>query len=420
MSLLGLSTEIDEMIIQYLPQPNLHSLTLTNKYYRKIAELHLYRGIQVRSPNTLSGVRLLLTLINRRELAQHTRSFALVTADEGRARDATNLSNKASDIEARRHSIEIMHEKLFRKSPIMKEVIEKLVNSFRNLQFEVKWYFSVLDATRSIDGSLDPILCLATNLEKLRLMNVQSEITEAVCRARWEERTKSASSRVYPLHKLRNLDVVLGRKASIPIVTPMETLKVSGEGAGNNFQWPRNGYEAVGTLRSLEIRHITLQPDQLHHMLALPEMHGIQHLKMGNVYLREDHTYDFCRLSELLQHFLPSLKTFEWTGEESRQWYPRHHPFGSVTGFKHLKELVLGFKYIRPASGNIYNPLAHLVHPANFFPDSLKTLKITGIPRWFLHELEEASAVSPSHNSILTTGTSLGISTFDLLLDMKV
>lgn len=127
----------------------------------------------------------------------------------------------------------------------MKVVIEKLVNSFRNLQFKVKWYFSVLDATRSIDGSLALILRLATNLENLRLMSVQSEITEAVCRARWEERTKSASSRVYPPHRLRNLGVLLGRKASIPIIIPIKSLKVSGEGAAHNFEWPRNGYKAA-------------------------------------------------------------------------------------------------------------------------------------------------------------------------------
>jgi len=71
---------------------------LTNKYYRKLAEPYLYKNIQVCSPNILSIPRLLLTLISRRELSKHIRSFALVTADEEIARDAMNLSNEVLDI----------------------------------------------------------------------------------------------------------------------------------------------------------------------------------------------------------------------------------------------------------------------------------------------------------------------------------
>ena len=420
MSLSDLSTEIDEMIIQYLPHHALHNLTLTNKYYRKIAEPHLYRNIHVRSTDSLSIPLLLLSLISRRELSQYIRSFALVTVDEGRGRDTTNLSNEASNMEAHRNTFEKTRKELFRKSPIIEEVLEKLAYPFRDPHYESNWYFFVLDATRSIDGALVLIICLALNLESLRLMSVQSEMTEAVCRARWKERTESASSQVYPLHKLKSLDVVLGKKASIPILTSMETLKVSGEGANHNFQWPRKGYQTVGTLRTLELRHINLSSHHPHRMLALPEMHGIQHLKMGNINFVEGNMYDYRRLSDLLQHLLPSLKTLEWTGEGKGKQHQMYQSFGSFTGFKQLEELVIGCNYMRSTSDRCYDPPAHLLHPTKFFPGSLKTLKVVGIPRWLLNELGEASKVSPTRNYILTTATSRGLSTFDLFLDMEI
>ena len=256
-------------------------------------------------------------------------------------------------------------------------------------------------------------------------MNMSSAIIEAVCPARWQRLTKSASLGVWPLKRLKSLEVVVGKDASIPILASVQTLTVSGDrsscdnGSHHDLQWSYRGSKRIAILRNLELRHITLQTDQLHRMLALPEMHGIEHLKMGNIHFVEGNTYDYRRLSDLLQHLLPSLKTLGWTGEGKGKQYQVYQPFGSFAGLKQLEELVLGCNYIRSTSGNIYDPPAHLLHPTNPFPESLKTLKITGVPRWLLHDLEEASTISPSRNYILTTATSLGLSTFDLFLDMK-
>lgn len=386
---------------------------LTNKYYRKLAEPYLYKNIQVCSPNILSIPRLLLTLISRRERSKHIRSFALVTADEEIARDAMNLSNEVLDIEVSHHLIEIVRQKLFRKSSIIEELIGKLVYPFRDPHFELNWYLGVLNAARSVDGSLALVICLATNLEHLRLMNLSPEITEAVCRVRWERSIKGASSRVYPLHKLKSLNVVLGKKASIPILTPVEALKVSGEGDIHNFQWPRNGSEAVGTLRSLELRHINLRSNHLHRMLALPAMHGIHHLKMRDVCVLG---YDYNHLGELLRVFLPSLKTFEWTGV-GESWPPRRvRPFGSFEGFTQLEDLTINLEYIATYGHSIYDPPAPLLQPKQFFPDSLRALTIQNFPQTLLYDLHETCVDSPSENYLLTTAASLGLSAFDLFV----
>ncbi|KAI4912508.1 hypothetical protein J4E90_005912 [Alternaria incomplexa] len=220
MSLSDLSTEIDEMIIQYLPHHALHNLTLTNKYYRKIAEPYLYGNVQVRSSNILSVPRLLLTLISRRELSQHIRSFAFDIANEQWEADLHYLSYYDPN-----NTIEKVSKDLSKKSSEVQKALRDLAYPLKEPLFDVTWYYNVSREIWTIDASLALILCLATNLEHLRLMNMSSAIIEAVCPARWQRLTKSASLGVWPLKRLKSLEVVVGNDASIPILAPVQTLK---------------------------------------------------------------------------------------------------------------------------------------------------------------------------------------------------
>ncbi|KAI4675307.1 uncharacterized protein J4E84_010199 [Alternaria hordeiaustralica] len=416
MSLSDLSTEIDEMIIQYLPHHALHNLTLTNKYYRKIAEAQLYRNIEVRSPNILSVPRLLLTLISRRELSQHIRSFAFDIANEQWEADLHYLSYYDPS-----NTIEKVSKDLSKKSSEVQHALKELAFPLKEPLFDVTWYYNVSREIWTIDASLALILCLATNLEHLRLMNKSSAIIETVCPARWQRLTKSPSLGVWPLKRLKSLDVALGKEASIPILAPVETLKVNGiceyykNGGNHNFQWSYRGSKRTAVLRNLELRYIDLQPDQLHRMLELPEMHGIQHLKMVNVYVEVLGDYDHRRLNGPLADLFPSLKTFEWTGYHSGEF----RPFGSFRELVQLEELTLGFAYIRPGGVNIFTTPTHLLQPKESFPDSLVALTITEMPRAFLHDLQVTWAASPSRNCLLTTARSLGLSKFDLYLDLE-
>ena len=119
------------------------------------------------------------------------------------------------------------------------------------------WYYNVSKEIWTIDASLALILCLATNLEHLRLMNMSSAILEAVCPARWQRLTKSASLGVWRLENLKSLDVALGKEASIPILAPVETLKVSGDGNSSDYgshydlQWSYRGSKRMKSLRNL-------------------------------------------------------------------------------------------------------------------------------------------------------------------------
>ncbi|KAI4608965.1 hypothetical protein J4E80_008710 [Alternaria sp. BMP 0032] len=149
MSLSDLSTEIDDMIIQYLPHHALHNLTLTNEYYRKIAEPHLYRNIEVRSPNILSVPRLLLTLISRRELSQHIRSFAFDIANERWEADLHYLSYYDPN-----NTIEKVSKDLSKKSPEVQKALKELAYPLKEPLFDMlRWLsYSVSQPTSNTFG----------------------------------------------------------------------------------------------------------------------------------------------------------------------------------------------------------------------------------------------------------------------------
>jgi len=415
MSLSELSTEIDEMIIQYLPQRAVHNLMLTNKYYRKIAEPYLYRNVQVRSPNILSIPRLLLTLISRRELSQHIRSFAFDIANEQWEADLHYLRYYDPN-----NTIEKASKDLSKKSSEVQKALKDLAYPLKEPLFDVTWYYSMSREIWAIDASLALILCLATNLEHLRLMNMSSAIIEAVCPARWQRLTKSASLGVWPLGKLKSLDVYLGKEAAIPILAPIETLKASGARTfpNNTFhhdlQWSHRGSKRITFLRNLELQHITLQPDQLHRMLELPEMHGIQSLKMKNVCIDGPY-YDYSRLGRLLRILLPSLKIFECT-HGTTGWTPRtKRPFTSFKELTQLQELTITLELMTPQDRLISDTPVHLFHPKGFFPDSLRALQIRHFPRSLIYDLVDKICLnSQTNNYLLITAASLGLSSFDL------
>jgi hypothetical protein len=82
MSLASLSTELDEPIIRQLPQSDLHSISLTSKYYRALAEPHLYKDIRMCVQDNSGILWFFLTLLDRKELVQHIQTFTLASKDE--------------------------------------------------------------------------------------------------------------------------------------------------------------------------------------------------------------------------------------------------------------------------------------------------------------------------------------------------
>jgi hypothetical protein len=312
MSLSELSTELDGLIIQQLPQYALHALTLTNKYYRGLAEPYLYRNIKVHDTSKYSMARLALNLVVRKELARYIQGFELVYTCENRSRA------RASDIirmvkanhlktEIFNDRVENVRENFLTRSPEVKKIIQDLVGP----QFTLKRFTG-----QFLGFLLTIILFLATNLEQLQLEDIDDEIPHEACWERWQGSTQRASGKSYPFHKLKRLELSIGAEASIPILPPTESLKIRGQGDSRLCWLPHNGLRAIGGMCSLELQDVHISQDDLETMISLPQIRSMKHLKMTRIGHPTLETYNYRRLSQLLSTSLPILKTLEWIGED--------------------------------------------------------------------------------------------------------
>jgi hypothetical protein len=149
-----LSTELDANIIQCLAGSKisaLSALSKTSKYYRSIAEPHLYRDLTFSIKRYVDLVLLFDTVLNRRELARHIHSFTLNDAEY-------------SDIP--QGSAEIFSGRMWKSFGCLKQAIDELVPpSSRTLA--MMWLRRALVDAPIVDGQLAAILCLAQNIEHL-------------------------------------------------------------------------------------------------------------------------------------------------------------------------------------------------------------------------------------------------------------
>ncbi|CAN9164507.1 unnamed protein product [Alternaria sp. RS040] len=422
MSLSELSTELDGLIIQQLPQCALHALTLTNKYYRGLAEPYLYTNIKVRDTSIYSMARLALNLVVLKELARHIQSFELVYTRENRVRarasDILRLV-KANHLEPELFNdrVENVREELLTKSPEVKKIIQDLAGPLCSRQFTLKRFTNALGTGQSLDILLTIILLLATNLEHLRLENIANRIPHEACWERWKGSNQRSSGKSYPFHNLKSMELSIGTKAIIPIITPTESLKIRGQGYSRLCWLPHNGPRVIGDMCSLELQDLQISQDDLETMISLPQMRSIKHLKVTRIGRTTLGTYDYRRLSQLLSTSLPTLKTLEWIGKNG-VYLGTRSPFGSFRGSMQLEELTLDYQYLEPSTDAIALHIIlpkHIIFPELFFPASLKVLRITNVPSHVLMSLQRESA-----NYILGTAKYLGLSKFDLYTDLPL
>ncbi|CAN9473360.1 unnamed protein product [Alternaria alternata] len=320
MSLSELSTELDGLIIQQLPQYALHALTLTNKYYRGLAEPYLYRNIKVHDTSKYSMARLALNLVVRKELARYIRSFELVYIRENRvtARAFDIVRMVKANVKANHLETEILDDRLenvrenfLTRSPEVKKIIQDLAGPLCGPQFTLKRFTG-----QFLGFLLTIILLLATKLEHLQLEDIDDEIPHEACWERWQGFNQRASGKPYPFHKLKCLELSIGAEASIPILPPTESLKIRGQGDSRLCWLPHNGPRAIGGMCSLELQDVHISQDDLETMISLPQIRSMKHLKMTRIGHPTLETYNYRRLSQLLSTSLPILKTLEWIGED--------------------------------------------------------------------------------------------------------
>ncbi|KAI4912062.1 hypothetical protein J4E90_006882 [Alternaria incomplexa] len=138
MSLQKLSTELDGQIASSLlgDTKALSAFSKTNKYYRGIAEPYLFKNIEVAANDVETSLRLLFTLLDRKELALYIGS--LTYTQPVRRQEVTNRSLKQeklrSDVWKYKTAIQDrMDEVLFPVSAVQKMVNNPAMSNLREL-----------------------------------------------------------------------------------------------------------------------------------------------------------------------------------------------------------------------------------------------------------------------------------------------
>jgi hypothetical protein len=180
--------EIDEMVLGYLPTPSLNALSMTSKYYRTIAEPHLHKNIVFAPGDTYGILNLLFSLLNRRELAQHIRSFTMLKEDP-------DDDESDADIDPKRSVVEALHSNVWMFVPKIKELIDELCVD-ETFAFAMRWLGNVIEGGISYDGALALILCLAHKIQHLSLATTEDRLysTLHVMNKRWKQYRNEDSS----------------------------------------------------------------------------------------------------------------------------------------------------------------------------------------------------------------------------------
>lgn len=311
MSFTALSTELDTKIIEYM-QPDrsaLEAMSRVSKYYRGIAEPFLYRDLTFRAVHEIQIKRLLLTLLDRPELALFIRSFTL----------SDHLTYDSFDTGFYK-ALDNLAKRLLKYDTVIKNAIRTIPLPSSAAMHMFGSIFtrggSIFRATPSLDGTIALLLCLASNVESIHLALAAPEyldITREVLNGPWTNVKRDKPGQRPLFVKLRHLQLQGDGSTNQPGmglciwgVTPklvIKTLKVCGIGS------------IMGTpdaLRTLELRDVDIGAPSVEHLVRTCTCPNLTRLVLDKL---RDRThswwqYDYSRLSAALikhTHLLETL-----------------------------------------------------------------------------------------------------------------
>ena len=447
----SLSTEVDDNIIRRLPRAALSSMSKTSKYYRSLAEPHLYRDLIFSVHQHISIMRLFLTLTIRPELAPYIRSFALT---ENKHKEAAFKFDDAS------------FAMIWEMVPYLQRLIGKIAEG-QEASFAMRWLSVFLKGKPYFDGPLACVLCIATNLEHLTLVKSDVDPLDITCEAlslQWcdesdsgdeeeqfeqigsgtsqEGDTESAVSidkhaaaeegeepqgdfegddnrdgedrpgdddilsdeedNIIPFYTLRTLCVrhVSSRNGELcaPVLPSLETLQLIESKAAivkGPICFPYMSTGLAKNLQTISIIKVNLQMPEFEKILSNPHLRGLTELVVREVGWNWEHgpwnIYNFARMSKAITTNLRELRKLEWSRNNYDQEGGSLRPFGSFKGLLKLVELAVDFEMTTPVHG--FNNLrpheqpAHLLNSPEFLPDGLQTLRITDVHEGRLFDL---------------------------------
>jgi len=377
MSLGELSTELDCAIVSFLEDDKraLSAFSKVSKYYRAIAEPHLYQALGFKSVEWESLTRLLLTLIKREDLALHITIFTL---DCG-----TNIP-----MQSILPSMENIGQDLWNSVSAIRDKLNDVLSLKRSsdgtsLAFRI---LSQLYTTEFPDAVVAVVLCLATNLRQIHLCAPKEWPLRSVWAALsspWEHSAKR------PFEKLEFLSICGCGGMLVPppvILPPMTHLVIANCNFGaelaagtNPFCHPLPIPKAPSrpALEDLWLHSVDATPASIQHLISSPWLRGLRGLHVCNSVPYGDDmqaSWNLPGMLRALERFAPSLETLEWFGQSC---YEEPPVFDTFRNLDHLVYLNIDLHLLCLLTDD---ECEALYSPETLFPPSLLQLKINTIP----------------------------------------
>jgi hypothetical protein len=157
-----LSTELDSKIANCIVGDTqaLSAFSKVNKYYRMVAEPHLYKDLTFHASEYVPLVRLLLTLFHRKELALHICSAQLHENGESQPITEAELTSLDNSLWG---SAKAIFDNLY-------DVTSKMQGSAEAQRLTFRWLRNLLRSNPyAFDEASAFVLCMATNLQRFNV-----------------------------------------------------------------------------------------------------------------------------------------------------------------------------------------------------------------------------------------------------------
>jgi hypothetical protein len=368
MSLDTLSGELILIITDYLSEhPGaLPTLCLVLKRVRKFAELSLYKHIVLRGDGKFRATKLLMTLVERNDLAL-----------------------RATTVDAQEETYERVKPHIKRNLAVHEAAIRQLIANLlsvasRDSQLLTDQQQWCLDTTAPRPGDTNSstialILCMVINVNRTRL-SYQHDSFGCLALGLLATSWKDVETR--PFRHLESV-IIQGmasfKSTKAPLPSSMKSLGFDEDSISvHPFIFPIPPH-------TLELKRvINLTPNLLHNILSCEYLVGLKVLIVereipdGNPAFPERDLNMGLLIKALARH-TPLLERFTWTNRQPSQWYMSpDNKFGS---FKPLSQL----KHLHVERGNFTND--HLFSYATIcalqrnIPEGLQTLTIADYPK---------------------------------------
>jgi len=395
MSLQKLSTELDGQIASCLVGDTkaLSAFSKTNKYYRGIAEPYLYTNIEVYESELERPLRLLFTLLDRKDLALHIKSLSYVPAEHWSSHDADikppTRKKLQSDVWKYAHAIQ----------EVLDEVLSPGCGFSDFLSAKLTLYCDILTAPMghylARDQGFTLILFMAQKVQYLELGS--EEPPTHVLRLLWAPWNDGKG----PFQNVQRLvhNAGLSLMPSIVVLPTLRTLEynvgyfdVEARATSSMFAYP-SPMPAQPVLHRIQFtttRNIT--PTIIQNMVSNTAMANLRELVVDNcgrsrhnlpLALRGDNLAELLRS---LEKHAPLLELLQWSNQKSdrQEGHPRFDTFKDLTN---LRKLHIDFDLLVPKSDTNSTNLKCLSNPHAVFPTSLEDLTLDCVDIDKLHHL---------------------------------